>query len=315
MNVDRLKEADRILNGPRGGGPVPIPKSFLLQLVTQANHGFAGGVNFSVDVTGEVPFELRAISLDSAATAVSGIYLQIRLPSGRYLFGGNGVDLQTFAGVGSARYLIDPPEICEPGSKLQASLTFYEAGFSAVTSNLVFEGAFLYGKRAAPVKPAPRCLVNARNQNILAPCWMAGQGPPTPPGFSDYYFVYSSNLAKIQFLFGVAPPIIAQIQIDPDSDFVCRRILFDVERLTGGAPDATCSINARIHTQHGYALCDDFIDLVQYCNAVELGHLWTIQKSDLVFIELAGISNNAALGQDLAVQVFMEGCKRRQAGL
>ena len=111
MDLSLIHQADRALS-PCGGRPivqggsvVPLPKWLLMPMTLSPNQT----VNFTKEVIGDSVVELRAISSDQGMNSIVGGRLQIQLPSGRFLFGGNGIDVGQFAWIGSWRYLIDPP--------------------------------------------------------------------------------------------------------------------------------------------------------------------------------------------------------------
>ena len=312
MELALIKQADRMLTscGARpivqGGSCVPIPKAFLMPMVLQPNQAF----QWTKEITGEALWEMRAISSDQRMNQVVGARLQIQLPSGRFLFGGNGMDVGQFAGFGSYRYLMGPPEECEPGSKIQVSLSDYTGLESAIAVNLLFEGAYKYFlkggqivKRLPPVWQIPR-YQGILNENILAPCWMAGYGPPTPSGYTDELFTYSSAEVAIPIT-GPATATL-KIPIDAGLDFICRRLLFAVRADTG----ASGTFLGRVRTGNGYALIEDFVDLAQYLNGNEYPHDWTVRGGDSVFIDLT-LADFAGINS-MYMQVHLEGVRRRK---
>ena len=223
-----------------------------------------------------------------------------------------------FAWIGSWRYNMDPDLPCEPGSKIQVTLSDTNTGglAAAFPVNLLFEGAYLHylrGQRSdqnlTSALPRYQGIVN---ENILAPCWMSGEGPHTPDGFTDERFTYSSidpgtddGLTAV----AIAGPTNAtlKISIDAGFDFQCRRILVDVTRDAG----ATAGLFlGRLRTGSGYALCDSFFDLARYINGAEFPHDWTIRGEDAVYVDL-NLVDTAGTG-NFYIQVHLEGVRRRR---
>ena len=102
----------------RQGAVLPLLKSWIMPMVLQPNQTIV----FTKEITGDTIWNLRSISSDQGSNSITGVRLQIQLPSGRFLFGGNGIDAGQFAWVGSNRYLESPDLDCEPGSKIQVTL-------------------------------------------------------------------------------------------------------------------------------------------------------------------------------------------------
>lgn len=314
MDLSLLKQADRALSKCGGrpilreGSVVPLYKAFLMPMVLSPGQT----VNFVKEITGDALWELRAISSATGMNSITGARLQVQLPTGRFLFGGNGMDCGQFAWIGSYRYLIDPPEECEPGSKIQVALSDYTGLEDNLAVNLLFEGVYkFYLKAGEPVQkmisaqdiPRYQAIVN---ENILAPAWMAGFGPATPQGYRDERFTYSSAQAAIP----LAGPLTTtlKIPIDAGLDFVCRRLLFDVEQddtVTAG------TILARVRTGTGFALNDNFIDLAQYLNGTVWPHDWLIRGGDAVYLDLV-LVDFTGTGK-MYFQAHLEGCRRRNS--
>ena len=120
MNLQLLNQANAALNkcGGReiveGGSVVCLERKILFPMYIPLN----ATQQFTKQIVGDAPFEIRAISSDQQNDSVVGVRMQVRLPSGRFLFGGNGCDVGQFCWVGSWRYPMDPPEQCEPGSSI-----------------------------------------------------------------------------------------------------------------------------------------------------------------------------------------------------
>lgn len=314
MNTDLLISAHKALTAcgfvheDKGGIYVPLEKKFLLPMVLQPNQNSV----FQKEIVGQTVWGLRAISSDQGMNTITGVRLNIQMPNGRYLIGGSGVDVGQFAWVGSYRYWMDELE-CEPGSKISVSLSDANTGGLAnpLAVNLVFEGCFKYYLRGRPGIEAEALLASQLpryqgivNENVLAPCWWQGVGPSTPPGFKDDLFTYSSSVVAI----ALAGPVSAttKIDIDSTSDFVCSRLLVDLE------PDSTVttgSVLMRLRVNDGYALMDDYLDVPRLISGAEWPVNWYIKAGDQVVVELALV--DATGTGNMSVQVHLEGSKRR----
>ena len=223
MNLDLLQQADRVLTKCgrpvlSGAVAVPLYKAFTMPMVLQPGQSTV----FTKEITGEVTWTLRAISSSVGATgAATGVRIQIQLPNGRFLMGQNGQDVGQFAWIGSWRYNMDTGIECEPGSKIQVTLTDSIGLGAPYPVNLLFEGAYTFylkgdlglGSQAlASALPRYQGIVN---ENILAPCWMGGYGPETPAGFVDERFTYSSLVNAVP----VAGPTNTTLKISIDAGF------------------------------------------------------------------------------------------------
>jgi hypothetical protein len=307
---------------PGGITAVPILRSFIMPMSLDPG----GAVTFQKEITGRVPWELRAISSDQASASLVGIRMQIQLPNGRFLFGNNGIDVGQFAWVGSWRWLQDPGLRCEPGSKIQVTLTdTTSGGLSAATPvNLLFEGAFLHFVKGGEY-PAPGSLASALpryqgilNENILAPAWMSGEGLTTPDGFEDTYFIYSTPTPEDQpaattwTVTGAAittppNPLPLEIQVEQAYDhFFVRRMLFDVQV----TDTASAIVLGKLRTGAGYVLNDNYIDLARYLGGAEFAGQWKIRGGDSIFIDVA-LADVTGTGT-VTFQVHLEGFKRRK---
>lgn len=328
MKLEYLRQSEIILSKcgrpqlPGGVSAVPITRGFLLPMVLEPG----ASTTFTKEITGNDPWVLRAISSDQASASLTGIRCQIQLPNGRFLFGGNGVDVGQFAWVGSWRWLQDPELRCEPGSKLQVTLTDTTSGglAGAAPVNLLFEGAYLHFMRGGDVV-YPKTVASSLpryqgvvNENILAPCWWSNQGMLTPRGFDDSYFVYSTpdpidqpqatTWTVTAGAVTVAPnPLPFEIQIDPGWDFYVTRMLFDVQFTAS----ATAIVKGKLRTGAGYVVNDTFIDLARYLCGAEYAGQWKIKGSDSAFIDavLADVTGTGTV----TLQVHLEGYRRRKA--
>ncbi len=266
---------------------------------------------FIKEISGETVWALRAISSDQGSASVVGVRMQIQLPNGRFLIGGNGQDIGQFAWVGSNRYHFDTEVDCQPGSKIQVTLTDMVGLEEAFACNLLFEGCYKFylddSPAASPVASMvdePRYQGNV-NENILAPCFLAGYGPVTPEGFRDSVFTYSSEMATLP----LAGPLFTTLKIPIDSglDFQLRRILVDIqqdETVTAGV------ILARFRAGAGYALNDDYIDVGRYLAGAEYPHDWKVRGGDAVFIDLQ-LADSAGAGV-MTFTAHLEGVRRRK---
>ena len=292
----------------RQGAVLPLLKSWIMPMVLQPNQTIV----FTKEITGDTIWNLRSISSDQGSNSITGVRLQIQLPSGRFLFGGNGIDAGQFAWVGSNRYLESPDLDCEPGSKIQVTLSDTVGLGAAVAVNLLFEGAYkFYFQGGDPVdwtaalaSLAPR-YQGIVNENILAPCYTAGYGLETPAGYQDDLFTYSSPVTTLTL--GAATTATVKIQIDSGLKFHCRRLLFDV---IAGAGVTAGSWLGRIRTGDGYAVNETFIDLPRYLNGAEFAHDWVIQSGDAVFLDLA-LVDTAGAGT-ISLQAHLEGVRRKK---
>lgn len=314
MNAHLINQGAKILSAcgfiheDKGGFYVPIEKKFLLPMVLQPNQSDV----FTKEITGSAIWALRAISCDQGLVTQTGVRLNIQLPNGRYLIGGNGQDVGQFAWVGSYRYLMDGELDCEPGSKISVSLSDGNSGGLAnpLAVNLLFEGCYKYylkgqaaDEMALLASKLPR-YQGIVNENILAPCWWHGVGPQTPEGFADDQFTYSSG--GVTFTLGGALSAATKIDIDNGIDFICSRILFN---LTPGATVTSGSILVRMRTNDGYALMDDYIDAPRLLGGAEWPVNWIIRGGDEVVCELA-LVDAAGVGT-FKVSIHLEGAKRR----
>lgn len=328
MKLEYIQQADIILSKcgrpqlPLGVSAVPLYRTFVMPMVLSPG----GAVTFTKEITGGAPWVLRAISSDQTASVQIGIRMQVQLPNGRFLFGGNGIDVGQFCWVGSWRWLQDPELRCEPGGKLQVTLTDVSGGniTQATPVNLTFEGAYLYFMRGGRLTKAPPLASSLPryqgivNENILAPAWMSNEGLQTPDGYYDENFIYATPEPVDQpqqttwtIVAGAVtvdpnptPPF--EIQIDPGEDFFVRRILTDVE-VTGTAFAAVLS---KFRTGGGYVLNDNYIDASRYFGNSVFGGLWKVKGVDSVFTDcqLVDVTGDGTL----TVQVFLDGYRRRQ---
>lgn len=327
MKLEHLRQADTILSKcgrpqlPGGVSVLPLTRGFVMPMVLDPGASYT----FTKEITGNAPWVLSAISSDQASASLVGIRCQIQLPNGKFLFGGNGVDIGQFSWIGSWRWLQDPELRCEPGSKIQVSLTDTTVnGLGAATPvNLLFEGALLYFMQGGlPVSSQKLASSLPRyfgvvNESIMAPAWMSNEGHVTPPGYEDEFFCYSSvnpldnsqgtTWTLASGLTTVFPnPIPLEIVIDAGYQFHCRRILVDVQVTSS----ASAVVLMRLRTGAGYVLNDNYIDYARYLNGAEYPGRFEVRASDSVFID-AQLGSAAGTG-NITLQVHLEGFRRRR---
>src|SRR5208283_2089206 len=94
------------------------------------------------------------------------------------------------------------------------------------------------------------------------------------------------------------------IPIDKGIDFVCRRILADVNQDAGVSGG---EFLVRIRTSGGYSLTDGFIDIAQYLAGVEFPVDWIIPGGEQVFVDLV-LADGAGTG-NMYIRIHLEGVK------
>jgi hypothetical protein len=315
MDVQLLKQADIVLSkcgrpiAPQGTSAVCFYRGIPIQAIFPTAPT-AASQTITREISGDTTFLLRAISCTSGAT--TALLVQIQLPNGRFLIS-NLAQALTFAGYGSWRYHFSEELECPPGTKITVSLVD-ENPLVAQPIMLLFEGADRYllkgghGGRQALVSDLPRYRISGA-QNILAPCWMAGEGPVTPQGFRDEEFTYVSDVFTMDVnatdLTGTV-----SIPIDHDSDFLCRRIAF--QQATDIRVNTPGLWLGRMRDSSGYALMDDYLDLIGMLNGAPMpGKPWRIEKGGQVFIDVQLVG--AAGTGNVYLTVFMEGVRRYRA--
>ena len=315
-DIQLLTQANAILSkcGRRqytpGQTAVLIPRGFLIQAAFVA--GGQATQTITKEITGDTSWLLRAISATSSNT--TALALQIKEPNGKFLIS-NLQDVLQFAGYGSYRYLMAKELECPPGSQLQLTLQSTNTSI-AQSFAIMFEGAYKYSLKG--ISPAlgsnigdgPRVL-GTPNQNILAPCYLQGYGPSTPDGCEDQEYIYSSSNVAGVLVAPVAltsPNVTLQIQIDQNSDFICRRMLVDV------TADPTVStlgaFQVRPRTGNGYELSNDYFDIAQYIGSAQWAKDWTIAARDQVFFDVT-LTDAVGTG-NMYLTVYLEGVKRRK---
>ena len=312
MDVQLLKQADTVLSkcgrpvAPLGMSAVCLYRGIPIQAVFVATPA-AASQTITREISGDTTFLLRAISTtSSAATALS---VQIQTPDGRFLLS-NLADVLTFAGYGSWRWLLSEALECPPGTKITVTLVDQNPVLPQPVM-LLFEGADRYLLRSAR-GGAPRLASDlpryhiSENQNIMAPCSMAGQGPETPDGYVDEEFTYVSDVFT-QDVAGTNLAGTLNIPIDQGSDFLCRKLAFQQ------TADATVVLPGlflgRMRDSSGYALMDDYLDLIGMLNGAPMpGKDWRIAAGGQIFLDVQLVG---ATGTGNAYLVaYLEGVRR-----
>ena len=314
--VELIMEADFVLSKcgrfiPPVGSVVYIPKSFLLQAVLPA----FSTQTFYKEVTGDTTWCWRSISV-----ALSGVpklvEAQILKPDGHFLFN-DVLDLIQVQGFGSFRYLLSRELEIPPGSKLQLTLddTYLAKGVVQPVSVLC-GGAYAYYlkggiRSSSPEQEAsalPRIFAGP-NQNLLAPCWMAGVGPRVPNGLRATGFTYGNGITNVATVtLGATLSAKCSIQIDADSDFHVRRFFFDV---TQDAGVTAGTFLGRIRASSGYAFTDDYVELARYLGSAPLAKGWDVKRGDQILFDVV-LVDGAGAG-NISIACFADGEKRRTA--
>jgi hypothetical protein len=315
VDIELLTQASAILSKCgrptlRGAAAVPLFKCFLMPMVIAPGDT----QTFIKEITGDTTWVLRSISSSSGSdgSSASGVRLQIQLPNGRYLFGGKtGIDVQQFAATGSFRYLQDPPTECQPGDKIRVTLSSTDNGAASMAVNLLFEGHYDYYMSGGPQSLPDLASGLSRyqgivNENILAPCYIAGIGPLTPAGYDDEFFTYSSDTLAVAIA-GTNRTGTVKINIDNGLDFFARRFLFDI---TASNTATAGAFLGRVRASSGYSLCDSFMDLSRYIGGAQHPKDWKVRGGDEVFIDL-NLVDTAGTGT-ISITVHMEGVRRRK---
>jgi hypothetical protein len=314
--VELLTDADFVLSKcgrpqPPVGSVVYIYKGFLIQAVLPTT----SGQTFYKEITGDTTWCWRSIS-----TALSGnppaISAQVQTPEGKVLFNGL-LDLTMIAGYGSTRYALSREIECPPGSKIQLALDDnYLAAGAVQPVAMLCGGAYAYYLRNGRRSVQPEYVASQMprvqggvNQNALAPCWMMGIGPSTPPGFEDASFVYGNGVSnKASVTLGSNLTTKASIQIDNDADFLVERFLFDV------IPDAGVTAGTflvRIRAGSGYLFTDDYLDVAKYLGSSYLLKAWEVKRADSITFEMT-LVDGAGAGS-ISIECFADGRRRKAA--
>lgn len=320
MKLELLRQMDAALSKcgrptlPGGVSCVPVVKDIMIPMILESGQTTV----FMREIPGDTDWNLRAIQSDQGMNSVLNIRVQIQFPNGRYLFGGNGMDIGQFAGVGSYRFLMDPSMTFDPGGKLKVTLAdTTPGGFGTPQAvNLDFQGAYLYFLKGGQLARDPMKLASQLpryrgdcNENILAPCWMAGAEPQVPSGYDQHdKFTYSSPVQT--FVIGTNQNGQLVIPIDEGYDFFCRRILADVQFIADQSGPPTGVVLGRLRTGTGYSFNDDFLDLRAYLCGAEWPKDWKIRGRDEVVVDLQ-LADVVGTGS-ITVQIHLDGVRRRK---
>ena len=320
MKLELLRQMDAVLSKcgrptlPGGVSCAPLAKDIVMPMILESGQTTV----FMREIPGDTVWNLRAIQSDQGMNSILNIRVQIQFPNGRYLFGGNGMDIGQFAWVGSYRFLVDPSMDFRPGDKLKVTLTdTTPGGFGSPQSvNLDFQGQYLYFLKGGQLAGDPMKLASQLpryqgtcNENILAPSWMTGAEPPVPAGYDQNdEFTYSSEV--VTFVIGTNENAQMVIPIDDGYDHFCRRILTDVQ-FFGEAGPLTAVVLGRLRTGTGYSFNDDFIDLATYLCGAEWPKDWKIRGRDEVVADLQ-VADIVGAGS-ITYQLHFEGVRRRKS--
>jgi hypothetical protein len=316
MDISLLTQADFVLDkcgrprAPKGLSIVYIPKGFSVNVFFPITPSTATQT-VTKEITGDTNWCLRDMQIFS--TTATAISLQVQLPNGRFLIS-NLQDCLQIAGYGSYRYLFTKELECEPGSKIMVTFQDTNTGV-AQPLFILFGGAYKYLMKSSagqicPVETSamqiPRVLPGP-SQNIMAPCWQQGVGPPTPKGYEDMEFVYSTNPAVPTTALPLAGPFNATqvIPIDSASDFRCRKLLFVI---TADSGVTAGSVLVKVRTGSGYSLFDDYFDAATYINSAPMPIDWRINAADNVYLDLELVDSTGS--GNVYFQAYLEGVKR-----
>jgi hypothetical protein len=315
-----LTDADFVLSKcgrpqPPVGSVVYIFKAFTVQAVLpSASTTTSSAQQFYKTIQGDTTWCWRSISMALSGSPPS-IMGQVTSPDGKVLFNGL-LDLTAIGGYGSNRYALSREIECPPGSKIQMTLDDnYLAAAAVQPVSMLMGGALAYylrgGLRSEDLvqraSELPR-VFDTVNQNIMAPCWMQGHGPITPEGFSDGDgFIYGNGVTNVASVtLGSNLTTKASIQIDADSDFLCRRFLFDVK------PDAGVTAGSflvRIRAGSGYVFTDDYLDVAKYIGSSYFLKPWTVRKADSIIFEMT-LVDGAGTGS-IQIECLADGVRRK----
>jgi hypothetical protein len=302
MTPEILTQLDMVLSKcgkpeyPHGLSAVLLPVGFFMQNVLPV----ASDQTQTLEIDTETTFVLRSIQ----STGATSLYLQIELPNGKFLMN-TLMDVNDMGAFGSYRLAFMRELECPPGSVIRVHWndTIPNAA-AAQPIALLFEGALRYylkSNRPPVSQPIGPRYFSDPDQNILAPCWMHGQGPGKP---GDEKYTYAVPTITI---LGTGTNLTGQAvkQIENGTDFECRRLLFDVQK------DATVTAGRfllRLRTASGYAFCGDYLDAAAYLNGTVYPHDWHIDAGDQVYVD-AILVDFAGTGS-MTLSVHMEGVKR-----
>lgn len=317
MKVELITEADRVLNAcgrpipGAGAGWVEIPKGILYAKY------LAAGVAPTTEerlVETPVPFLLKAIQGFQNPPTLDAVLWRLRFPDGSD-FQSRNATCSEGLDYGSFRLAIDPPVLCDPGSRFWVTVDGLTNNSSNATSlNLVLEGVLRYsirGGAACGVAPAlrPR-YVRDQNQNILAPEWRLGNQcyPETPVGFFDKPYTYATplvSLVQVPWTGVIVPGV--KFPMESDTEFVARSFATVTNSATGGS---TGNVAVRIRRDDGYEVTDGFT-LARRISGPMFPEL-PIKPHGALYIDYQVFGGLGAVGGVLLVQTFVSGVKRRR---
>ena len=263
-------------------------------------------------ITGEYPWALRAISAASGAMGGQNpqLLIQIQLPDGRFMEN-DLEDAVSMVGVGSWRRALSRELLCPVGSKLSVTLLYANNQQAPMSVGLILDGAYRRDLKAHghnPVADLPR-YVSGENQNILAPCWMWGQGPETPDGYEDRLYTYATDL--VTYPTAQIARVTVSKQLRAGEEFLCRRLLFAVTPQIQGPAPPTGIFLIRARASSGYALMDDFIDAAALIGSAPWACDWRLNPSERVYFDLQLVDVLGGQGT-MYLKIYMEGVRRRK---
>ncbi len=316
MTSELLRQADIVLSrcgrplSPPGTRIVAIPKRFKCWAVFAATPTSLVST-VPASITGDTTWMFRAVS--SLVNNPVGLAIQIQAPDGRFLFH-DLADVRSVAGYGSQRWPLTHPRACPPGSKVV--VTFQDTTPAVGQAiPLLLEGSYFYHVKVAGAPVAARNLASTlpryipgRDQNIMAPCWMWGEGPSTPQGFEDKAFIYHSPVGAIDV--GAATPknLTLEIQTEYGSDFPLRQLFFNVTFETALGLPAVGKVLVKVRSSSGYILTDDYV-LTSIINGVPLPKDWNVKAGETLFFDLSLVDYSGT--GNVFIQCFAKGVKRR----
>jgi hypothetical protein len=269
---------------------------------------------------GRVSFFLRSMTAQVLPRATQGVYWRLRFADGRFFQSaltshsmafGFGSDRQLFVGgmdgqSGGVEW--------KPGEKMYVDLNTILAGpppAGGYTVVFSFEGVYRFpisgpGAVTNPLTAAnlPRYFLNDA-QNILAPESRFGPSCPseTPSGYQDELYWY---VTPTQALLTDGTPVSnVQLQIQPQSDFICREIWPYSPAATGSG-----SVVFRARRGDGYALSNNFIPI----NSIQ-GPLFKelrIKGGDTFSWDGYVVDGSGGSGTSITFGLYLAGVRRRK---
>lgn len=248
------------------------------------------------EIVGDAPWVIRAIS--SIATP----NFQIEMPDGQFLYNQIAVPLYQ-------PYALPEELECAPGSKIRITGTG--------RLRLKLYGAYKYTFKGGlgPIHRTTEDLasglpryVSHPNQNILAPCWRMGSGPRTPEGFKDEEFIGGNGVPLVIDTVNGPFQGTLQIPIEPPWDFIVRRVLFNVVADAG----ASGTFLVKVRAGSGYALMDDYIDVVNHLAGDTWAHDWPVKANDQIYFDIQLVDIGAGSQGNMTLYCYADGVRRRK---